>query len=99
MEENIEVGAIAAFSWQDSYRAAMVELDPARLMHSIESAGATIQGRRERLPGSDSSPMEEGQALADALENLRLLQRIEFRSSTTKSESQGADTANTEATL
>jgi hypothetical protein len=98
MEESIEAGAIRAFSCHDLYRAAMVELDPAQLMRSVESARAAIQRRRERLRGSDSSSMEERQAMADALENLRRLQKIEFRLST-KSKSQSADTANREATL
>lgn len=65
--------------WQESYRA-VLELDPTKLVKRIEAARAAIQHRTEQLPGSSGIAEEERQAMTDALENLRALQRVEFRS-------------------
>ncbi len=61
--------------WQEFYRAAMLELDPIKLRQRIEEAHAAIQGYREDPTGS----AEERQEMADALDNLRALLKIEFK--------------------
>ncbi len=68
--------------WQESYRAAMLELDPTKLVKRIEAARTAIERRNEELSGisRNGSAVEERQAMTDALENLRALQRVEFRS-------------------
>jgi hypothetical protein len=68
--------------WQELYRAAMLELDPTKLVKKIEAARTAIERRNEELPGSNrnGSAEEERQVMTDALENLRALQRVEFRS-------------------
>lgn len=70
-------------SWRDLYGAAMLELDPAVLRQRIGAARAAIQRRTEELTGSihDCSAREERQQIADALENMRTLERVEFKSS------------------
>jgi hypothetical protein len=68
--------------WLESYRAAMLELDPIKLVKRIEAARTAIERRNEELPGSNrnGSAVEERQVITDALENLRALQRVDFRS-------------------
>jgi hypothetical protein len=60
--------------WVELYRAAVVELDPARLQQRIEQASRAINHRiRELLP--DSNHHEERQALRDALHMLGVLHK------------------------
>lgn len=67
--------------WQELYGAAMLELDPTKLVKRIEAARTAIERRNEELSGSNrnGSAVEERQGMTDALENLRALQRVEFR--------------------
>jgi hypothetical protein len=69
--------------WQELYKAAMLELDRAQLDHRIEVAHAALQQRMKDLPRSNyhGESQAEEQAIADALQNLRTLQRVEFRTS------------------
>jgi hypothetical protein len=70
--------------WQELYRAAMLELDGARLEHRIAAAHAAMQRRMEELPANNydrGGSLDEHRAIADALQNLRTLQRVEFNSS------------------
>jgi Zn-dependent protease with chaperone function len=69
-------------SWRELYTAAMLELDRATLPGRIEGAQAAVLQALEEL--ADNYTLEAGeekQAMADALRNLRTLQRVEFRSS------------------
>jgi hypothetical protein len=68
-------------AWQELYRTAMLELDTTKLHQGIEAAIAAVSLRMEELAKGDGSFMEEGQALTDALQNLRTLQRVESRAS------------------
>lgn len=69
--------------WQELYKAAMLELDRAQLDHRIEVAHAALQQRMRDLPRShyNGESLEEERAIVDALQNLRNLQRVEFRTS------------------
>jgi hypothetical protein len=68
-------------------KAETLELDPAKLQKRIEAAHAALQQRVEELASHhDGNPGEEQQAIADALQNLRRLQKVEFRSSTQTSQ-------------
>lgn len=67
--------------WQDLYAAAMLELDPVKLRPRIEDAHAAIQRYREEMNSSNSGgSMEERQQMADALDNLRALLKLESKS-------------------
>jgi hypothetical protein len=67
-------------SWQELYTAAMLELDRTMLPSRIEAAQAAIRQAMEELVGNHKiGTGEETQAMADALRNLRTLQRVEFR--------------------
>jgi hypothetical protein len=69
-------------SWQELYTAAMLELDPTMLPSRIDVAQAAIRQAMEELTGNHNiGTGEETQAMADALRNLRTLQRVEFRTS------------------
>jgi hypothetical protein len=67
--------------WQELYQAAMVELDRPTLPIRIEIAQAAIERRLQELwAGSDHSDcLAEQQQMADALQGLRTLRKIEFR--------------------
>lgn len=69
--------------WRDLYAAAMLELDPDILRQRIGAARAAMQRRTGELTGSNrsGSSTEERQQIADALENMRTLERVEFKSS------------------
>ena len=61
--------------WRVSYRAALLEVDPARLPERIEIAFETIQKRMDVMRQNQNWNPAEHQDLADALANLRVLQR------------------------
>jgi hypothetical protein len=67
-------------SWQDLFKAALLEVDRAELRPKIEIAWAAIQERSEglRLDGSEGG-LAEAQQLTDALQTLRSLQRTELK--------------------
>ena len=67
-------------SWQELYKAALLEIDPTGLRQKIEIARAAIQERSQglRLDGSEGRSAE-AQQLTDALLTLRSLQRSELK--------------------
>jgi hypothetical protein len=70
-------------SWRKLCKAATLELDRIKLQKRIEAAHAAILQRVGELASEhDGSPMEEQRALAEALQNLRQLQKVGFRSAT-----------------
>ena len=65
--------------WTDLYKTAIVELEHAKMAGQISSTRNAITARLEKLktlPGLHSS---EQHAIADALNNLRVLEREEAR--------------------
>lgn len=59
--------------WQQAYRAALLEVDPAKLRDRITHAYAAIQAYRDQASRNNSDV--DYQALSDALSNLRVLRR------------------------
>ena len=69
-------------SWQRLCNAATLEVDRGKLHKRIEAAHEAIQRRlKEQVSNHDGTPAEEQHALAEAVQNLRQLQRMNFRSS------------------
>ncbi|MGD0989234.1 MAG: hypothetical protein ABR874_15580 [Candidatus Sulfotelmatobacter sp.] len=66
-------------SWRELYKAAMLELDPSCLPSRISEAQEAVQKAQRELGGQPSDRPGEMRALADAMENLRTLYRIELR--------------------
>ena len=67
------------YFWQPSYRDALLELNPAELPAKIARAVSELQKRSRELmftPGEES--LFERQAVADALNGLRAIQRFEL---------------------
>jgi ABC-type branched-subunit amino acid transport system substrate-binding protein len=60
--------------WQEAYRAALLEVDPAKLPGRVEQAYEAIHLYLE-VARQNNSNGAEYQALADALANLRVLRR------------------------
>ena len=69
-----ECMSISNHSWRDLYRAALLEVDPAQLPRVAEGAMEAIQRKLRESPDGEISA-EERQALQDAQQNLRVLQR------------------------
>jgi hypothetical protein len=65
---------VSNHSWRDLYRAALLEVSPALLPSMVEEAMEAIQRKLRELPDGGISA-DERQALQDALQNLRVLQR------------------------
>lgn len=59
--------------WIDLYRAALLELDPQKLIHRITEANTAIRARIEVLLMDNGGTREERQALADAIRALTTL--------------------------
>jgi len=59
--------------WQQTYQAALLEVDPAKLPNRIIAAYAAIQLYREEAATNNSGVDHE--AISDALSNLRVLRR------------------------
>jgi hypothetical protein len=69
-----------SISWQELYTAAMLELDRAALPRRIEVAQTAIRQAMDELAGNHKlGTGGETHDMADALRNLRTLQRVEFR--------------------
>jgi hypothetical protein len=64
-------------SWQERYRAALLEVQPEELGRRIEAAEEAIYQRIEELNQTGAQSVEEQQAIADALRALRVLARTE----------------------
>jgi hypothetical protein len=68
--------------WQELFKAAMLELNPAELPKRIDLADAAIRRRTEDLRTNyDPSTSYERQQIADALSSLRVLRSIESKTS------------------
>jgi hypothetical protein len=65
------------YSWQASYRVALLEFRQEALRQRIGEAEAAIRQRMTELRQDDSASAEERQALQDALQMLRSLAMIE----------------------
>ncbi len=61
-------------SWADLYREALLEVNPNRLPHLVEVAMDAVQSKLRENPDGRLNSAER-QALEDALQNLRVLQR------------------------
>lgn len=60
--------------WFDLYRAAILELDPAKLPQLVEQAHTAVQERLRKV-WQDGRDSDETQKLLDALQNLEVLRR------------------------
>jgi hypothetical protein len=65
------------YLWQREYEAALVELDPKKLLERVHTAEAAIFNRLQEIAQSSDSPDQkaERQAIEDALASLRVLKQ------------------------
>jgi hypothetical protein len=61
--------------WLPAYKAAMLELDPAKLQERIYAAQEAINQRLKYLAKDGGGDPKEKQAIADALSGLAILER------------------------
>lgn len=67
------------YSWQRSYQDAMLELNPAELGAKVRRAVSELQLRSSELQLShEGEAFREWQAIADALNNLRAIEKFEL---------------------
>jgi len=82
MKEPAVVKVMQSANWRELYEAALLEVNPADLQKGIELACQAMRQRSDDLARSaDPGALEEMRAIADALQNLRTVQRVELRSS------------------
>jgi hypothetical protein len=81
MNEPVVVKVTQPANWRELYEAALLEVNPTDLQKSIEVACLAMRQRSDDLTRSaDPGALEELRAIADALQNLRTVQRVELRS-------------------
>jgi seryl-tRNA(Sec) selenium transferase len=61
------------YSWQDSFHAALLEIDWTKMQARIRAAEAEIHNRRVVLSQDHNGTTEEREALVDAVNSLRVL--------------------------
>lgn len=67
------------FAWQRSYRDAMLELDPSEMPAKLKLAASELRERsKELMFARDAAFLMEWQAIADALNNLSVIERYEL---------------------
>lgn len=68
------------FAWQRSYWEAMLELDPSKMPAKLKRVASELQERaKELMIARDAASITESQAIVDALNNLRAIERQELR--------------------
>jgi hypothetical protein len=67
--------AVEEYKWQRHYEAAILETDRSRLPSLIKAAHAAIDARLEDFRLNHGGTPDEQQAIADALNGLRVLQK------------------------
>jgi hypothetical protein len=68
-----QIGVKTSHSWQDSYRAALLETDWTKMHERIQTAESEIHKRRLMLVQDHGRTSEEREALVSALSGLRVL--------------------------
>lgn len=69
-------GPNESYPWYGAYREAMLELETSKLRERIEIAQDRISLRLEEIAQEATSHLEEQRAIADAVQNLRVLSGI-----------------------
>jgi hypothetical protein len=76
-EMRVEGEITMDLSWQELYRAALLEVQPEQLRRRIDAAEKAIYERSEELRQPGNQVNEERAAMADALRALRVLAQSE----------------------
>ena len=81
MNEPVVVKVTQPANWRELYEAALLEVNPPDLQKGIERACQAMRQRSDDLTRfAEPGALEELRAIADALQNLRTVQRVELRS-------------------
>ena len=62
-----------AYSWHESYRAALLETDVKKIQQRIQAAEVEIKDRQRVLSEDHGGTPEERQAIADAVSGLKVV--------------------------
>ena len=68
-----EIRVPTSYSWQDSYKAALLETDWTKMVDLVQKAESEIRERRLMLVQDHGGTSEEREALVTALSGLRVL--------------------------
>jgi hypothetical protein len=67
------IRVLTKYSWQDCYRAALLETDWTRMVDLVQVAESEIHKRRLELSQDHNGTQEEREAVVNALNGLRVL--------------------------
>ena len=68
-----EIRVPTGYSWQDSYKAALLETDWTKMVELVQAAESEIHRRRLELSKDHNGTQEEREAAVNALNDLRVL--------------------------
>jgi hypothetical protein len=68
-----EIRVPTSYSWQDSYKAALLETDWTRMVQLVQAAESEVHKRRLELSTDHHGTQEEREAVVNALNGLRVL--------------------------
>ena len=68
-----EIRVPTSYSWQDAYRAALLETDWTKMVELVQAAESEIHKRRLELSKDHNGTQEEREAVVNALNGLRVL--------------------------
>jgi hypothetical protein len=68
-----EIKVPTSYSWQDAYRAALLETDWTKMVELVQAAESEIHKRRLQLSKDHNGTQEEREAVVNALNGLRVL--------------------------
>src|SRR6266404_585680 len=68
-----EIRVPTSYSWQDAYRAALLETDWTKMVELVQAAESEIHKRRLELSKDYNGTQEEREAVVNALNGLRAL--------------------------
>ena len=68
-----EIKVPTSYSWQDSYKSALLETDWTKMVELVQAAESEIHKRRLQLCKDHNETQEEREAVVNALNGLRVL--------------------------
>jgi hypothetical protein len=84
------------YAWEETYVAAILETDNAKLPERVGNAHAAIASRQQELVSEHGGTSDEQHALRDALKGLEILRKVrieEFLSGSRKESTDGGNQA------
>jgi hypothetical protein len=78
MRQNVDDPMVRVYCWERAYRDAVLELDPAEMRTKITRAFAQLERRSREVMFTHEADLTERQAIIDAVNGLRTIERFEL---------------------